>query len=132
MNREDINITYECNIPETFDIGPFVSGYITARDEKRQKAHLTGQFKKVSEDSYEVFLKAILTYAVEMPNSPLMITDEQATHLIKKLKIYKKWRIDRSTWDLHGDEGILPKLTLNGREIVIEETPRSEKTTLFA
>lgn len=134
MNREDVNKEYDCKIPATFDIGQYVAGYITMRNDKRRATIKMGgaaYAKPVNEDAFEVFLNAMLTYAKEMPDSPLMITDHQAAHLIRKLKIYKTWDLSRDAWDLHWDEGIMPALNLNGREIVVEESVKAEQKALF-
>lgn len=135
MNREDVNKEFDCKIPATFDIGQHVSGYISMRNGKRQAILDAGARrpdKPLNEDAFEVFLSAMLSYAKKMPDSPLMIIDHQAAHIIRKLKIYKSWDVSRDIWDTHWDRGVMPSLMLNGRKIVVEESVKPEQKTLFA
>lgn len=125
----------EENIPNYYEISGDISGYLLARNSKRQEYRLAVEankkIPKVREDQFETYLKALLNYAKDKPDSPLLVTEYQVGWLVTKLKIYKKWGLTKERWGYLHAARDFPELRLHSKPLEYEDEEEAEQTELF-
>ena len=125
----------EEHIPEYYDLSGDISGYLSARNKKREdyRRAVEANIKapKVRDDQFEVYLKALLRYAEDKPDSPLLVTEYQIGWLVTKMKLYKKWGLSRERWGWVHAAKEWPELRLRFRPLVAEEEEEAEQAELF-